>query len=69
MSLAALNALPKHSQHSVSPQFFIAEMKTEADLQVVVKVEDFDFALEELIPSISIPELLHYASIQKNWHN
>lgn len=43
-------------------------MKSDADLQLVVNVEDFGFALKELIPSISNSELLHYASIQKNWH-
>lgn len=56
-------------QHPISPQFFIAEMKTAADLQLVVKAEDFESALEELIPSISISELLHYTLIQQNWHN
>jgi len=44
-------------------------MKSDADLQLVVKAEDFGLALEELIPSISFSELLHYASIQMNWHN
>ena len=44
-------------------------MKTAADLQLVVKAEDFESALEELIPSISISELLHYTLIQQNWHN
>ncbi|KAF8553388.1 AAA-domain-containing protein [Imleria badia] len=66
---AELNALSNYQQHPISPQFFITEMKSNADLQLVVKGEDFDLALEELIPSISNSELLHYASIQKNWHN
>ena len=67
--IAELNALPKYQQHPISSQFFISEMKSDMDLQLVVKAEDFHLALEELIPSISSSELLHYASIQKNWHN
>lgn len=67
--VAELNALSNYQQHPVSPQFFITEMKSNADLQLVVKAEDFDLALKELIPSISNSELLHYASIQKEWHN
>ena len=43
-------------------------MKTETDLQLVVNAQDFDVALEDLIPSISISELSHYMSIQQNWH-
>ncbi|KAH0830459.1 AAA-domain-containing protein [Lanmaoa asiatica] len=66
---AELNALPQYKQHPISPQFFISEVKSEVDLQLVVKVEDFGLALEELIPSISHSELLHYASVQRNWHN
>lgn len=41
-------------------------MKSEADLQLVVKTEDFGLALEELVPSNSNSELLYYASIQKH---
>ncbi|KAG6376029.1 P-loop containing nucleoside triphosphate hydrolase protein [Boletus reticuloceps] len=66
---AQLNASSKYQQHPISPQFFIAEMKSDADLQLVVRAEDFNLALEELIPSVSNSELLHYASIQKNWHD
>jgi peroxin-6 len=44
-------------------------MKSDADLQLVIKAEDFGLALEEMVPSISNSELLHYASIQRNWHN
>ncbi|KAF8422169.1 P-loop containing nucleoside triphosphate hydrolase protein [Boletus edulis BED1] len=66
---AQLNASSKYQQHPISPQFFIADMKSDADLQLVVRAEDFNLALEELIPSVSNSELLHYASIQKNWHD
>jgi len=44
-------------------------MKSDADLQLVVKGEDFGLSLEELVPSVSNSELLHYASVQKNWQN
>ncbi|KAG9318350.1 peroxisomal biogenesis factor 6 [Chiua virens] len=66
---AELNALSEYKHHPISPQFFISEMKSNADLQLVVKAEDFEFALAELIPSISNSELLHYVSIQQSWHH
>lgn len=66
-SVAELNALSKYHQYPISPQFFISEMKSDSDLQLVVKAEDFELALEELIPSVSKSELLHYASLQRSW--
>ncbi|KIJ17306.1 hypothetical protein PAXINDRAFT_175808 [Paxillus involutus ATCC 200175] len=66
---AQLNTLPEFHHHPVSPQFFIAEMVSGSQLQLVVSSEDFLLALHELIPSISESELSHYALIQQYWNS
>ncbi|KAF9228544.1 AAA-domain-containing protein [Gyrodon lividus] len=64
---AQLNTLPEFHHHPISPQFFIAEMVSASQLQLVVSSEDFLQAVEELVPSISQSELSHYALIQQYW--
>ncbi|KIK91651.1 hypothetical protein PAXRUDRAFT_830652, partial [Paxillus rubicundulus Ve08.2h10] len=66
--VAQLNSLPEFHHHPVSPQFFVAEMVSGSQLQLVVSSGDFLLALQELIPSISESELSHYALIQQYWN-
>lgn len=59
-----LNALPKFQPHPISCQFYISEMVSEADLEVIICMEDFMDALNELTPSVNDEELAYYSGIQ-----
>ena len=39
------------------------------DVQVLVSHEDFQIALENLVPSVSPEEMAHYAEVQKQFSN
>jgi peroxin-6 len=64
--LAYLNALPEPHDFPdpLTPQYFLAEMASADDMDVFVSKEDFDLALDGLIPSVSQSEMEHYARIQ-----
>ncbi|KAG6891139.1 hypothetical protein C0992_010127 [Termitomyces sp. T32_za158] len=64
--IAQLNVIPGLHGHPVplTPQYFLAEMASESDINVLVSREDFDRALKDLIPSVSQSEMDHYAEIQ-----
>jgi peroxin-6 len=51
----------------MTPQYFLAEMASADDMDVFVSKEDFDLALEGLIPSVSQSEMEHYARIQRRF--
>lgn len=66
---ATLNAQPppyKHP-HPITPQYYLAEMATEAETDVVVAEVDFKAALEELVPSVSASEMEHYRQVQQKF--
>lgn len=62
-----LNALPEFQPHPISCQFYISEMVSEADLEVIICMEDFMDALNELTPSVNDEELAYYSGIQNRW--
>lgn len=67
---AALNASgdvdPKHP-HPLTPQYYLAEMASQDDIDVLVMQEDFESALRDLVPSVSQAEMDHYARVQKQF--
>ncbi len=66
---AALNAEPADLRHPypLTPQYFLAEMASSADIDVLVSQDDFDSALRELVPSVSQDEMEHYARVQRQF--
>ncbi|GLB35223.1 putative ATPase family associated with various cellular activities (AAA) [Lyophyllum shimeji] len=67
--IAYLNNVPgPHDYPSpLTPQYFLAEMASAEDINVLVSQDDFDRALEDLVPSVSESEMEHYRSIQRRF--
>lgn len=59
----ALNADPS-TKHPVSTAYYFDHFATPADIAVMVTEEDFMGAHQELIPSVSAGELLHYERVR-----
>ncbi|EMD34491.1 hypothetical protein CERSUDRAFT_97749 [Gelatoporia subvermispora B] len=68
-TIAKLNAGPHDPRHPypLTPQYYLAELATAADTEVLVSQEDFEAALQELVPSVSQAEMDHYARIQQRF--
>ena len=64
---AALLNQVQSSDHPypITPHYYLSEMATERDVQVLVTQDDFDLALSQLKPSVTESELQHYASIRE----
>ncbi|KAF8609951.1 AAA-domain-containing protein [Ceratobasidium sp. AG-I] len=58
--------LPEHA-YPMTAQYYLAEMATPAETDVLVNSEDFFKALGELIPSVSASELEHYREVQQKF--
>ncbi|GAA5840290.1 hypothetical protein JCM11251_006686 [Rhodosporidiobolus azoricus] len=68
--IAELNAQPPYSTGEAPlliPQYYLAEMATSAEIEVLVAQQDFDAALSELVPSVSQAEMQHYATVQQRF--
>ncbi|KAG7096646.1 peroxisomal assembly protein [Marasmius oreades] len=67
--IAELNKLPPpyRHPHPLSPQYYLAEMASEDEIQVLVTQNDFDRAVHNLIPSVSQAEMDHYRTIQSRF--
>ncbi|KAL1947477.1 hypothetical protein VTO73DRAFT_14438 [Trametes versicolor] len=68
--IAELNAAPPpNSPHPfpMTPQYYLGELATPAETEVLVSEEDFNAALRELVPSVSQDEMDHYARIQQRF--
>ncbi|KAI0792948.1 P-loop containing nucleoside triphosphate hydrolase protein [Abortiporus biennis] len=57
---------PSHP-YPITPQYYLSELATPADLEVLVHQEDFELALDSLIPSVSPEEMQHYARVQQQF--
>lgn len=69
---AELNASPPpDSPHPfpLTPQYYLGELATPAETEVLVSEDDFNAALRELVPSVSQAEMEHYAQIQQRFSN
>ena len=69
VSLAAdMNIRPPYSTgFALTPQYYLAELATPSEIEVVVSQLDFEAALAELVPSVSTAEMLHYKVIQSRF--
>lgn len=67
--LAALNGQspPYVHPHPVTPQYYLAEIASDVETDVLVSQSDFDAALRELVPSVSASEMEHYALVQQKF--
>ncbi|KAI0710443.1 AAA-domain-containing protein [Cerioporus squamosus] len=71
-TIAKLNqSPPPNSPHPypLTPQYYLGELATPAETEVLVSEEDFNSALRELVPSVSQEEMEHYARIQQRFSN
>ncbi|KAG8761406.1 peroxisomal assembly protein, partial [Ceratobasidium sp. 423] len=64
-----INAAPPLPEHSypMTAQYYLAELATPAEVDVLVNRDDFERALSELIPSVSASELEHYREVQQKF--
>lgn len=68
-SIAKLNSQPPDPRHPypLTPQYYLAELATPAEMEVLVMQQDFEAALNELVPSVSQAEMDHYARVQQRF--
>lgn len=69
IAAATLNRLsgPSGHRHPLTPQYYLAELASADDVEVLVSQRDFDTALHDLIPSVSQSEMEHYRGIQRQF--
>ena len=56
-------------QYPISPQYYLGEIASASEMNVVVEEIDFYDALRELVPSVSQSEMEHYSRIQQKFRN
>nr|AXF50743.1 AAA protein [Inonotus obliquus] len=56
-----------NQHYPLTPQYYLSEMASSSETDVVVSLEDFGDALRELVPSVSQAEMDHYREIQKRF--
>lgn len=68
---AAKNGVQFEFEHPIplTPQYYLDEIASTADLDVKVSRIDFEAALAELVPSVSSQEMEHYRSVQQKFSN
>ncbi|KAH9830946.1 AAA-domain-containing protein [Rhodofomes roseus] len=68
-TIAELNSQPPDPRHPypLTPQYYLAELATPAEMEVLVMQQDFTAALKELVPSVSQAEMEHYAQVQQRF--
>ena len=66
--IAEMNSRPPHSTGiRLTPQYYLAELATPAEIEVLVSQVDFELSLGELVPSVSKAEMLHYKVVQQRF--
>ncbi|GAA5839198.1 hypothetical protein JCM9279_002624 [Rhodotorula babjevae] len=68
--IAELNKQPPYSTGAapaLTPQYYLAELATPQEIEVLVAQQDFEAALAELVPSVSQAEMLHYKTVQSRF--
>lgn len=48
----------------LTPQYYLSEIATPQEVEVLVSQTDFQAALAELVPSVSEAEMAHYKTVQ-----
>jgi peroxin-6 len=66
---AAWNTGPTPSEHPhpMTPQYYLTEIATQQDVEVLVSRADFEEALKTLVPSVSQSEMEQYARVQRRY--
>nr|ASF90227.1 hypothetical protein SPAR01853 [Bartheletia paradoxa] len=69
--IAKLNAQPPpySHPHPLTPQYYLGELATPSEIEVLVSQVDFEAALRELSPSVSQEEMEHYKIVQRRYAN
>lgn len=64
-----MNSRPPYTEGTpaLTPQYYLAELATPAEVAVLVSQQDFQDALAELVPSVSQAEMQHYARVQQQF--
>lgn len=64
-----LNKEPPYSewQRPLTVQYYLAEMAQPEELEVLVAQQDFEAALDELVPSVSRAEIEHYQVVRRKF--
>ncbi|KAF7295187.1 AAA domain-containing protein [Mycena indigotica] len=66
--LAQLNVTPLEGHpHPLTAQYYLAELASSEDIDVLVSQADFDRALRNLEPSVSQSEMDHYKQVQQRF--
>ncbi|CAE6380702.1 unnamed protein product [Rhizoctonia solani] len=67
--VAEINAAPPLAEHSypMTAQYYLTELATPTETDVLVNRDDFERALSELVPSVSASELEHYREVQQKF--
>jgi peroxin-6 len=53
--------------HPVTPQYYLAEMAKQEEMEIIVTESDLDLALKNIIPSVSQVEMGHYIETRKQF--
>lgn len=56
-----------HHQYPLTPQYYLNELASSSDTDVLVNRGDFLEALNDLVPSVSQAELDHYKEVQERF--
>ena len=57
-----------HNQHyPLTPLYYLSELASQSDTDVIVSRIDFEDALGELVPSVSQAEMDHYKLVQERF--
>ncbi|KAK6201047.1 peroxisomal assembly protein [Scheffersomyces amazonensis] len=59
--------LESEGKETISTRWWFDNISTENDVNVLVKMQDFEKAQQELIPSVSAEELQHYLRVRQNF--
>ncbi|TFK72586.1 AAA-domain-containing protein [Pluteus cervinus] len=68
-NLAKFNQDPKIAGHPypVTSQYYLAEIAKPEEITILVTQEDFESALQALVPSVSAQEMKHYGQVQRQF--
>ncbi|KAK0228292.1 AAA-domain-containing protein [Armillaria fumosa] len=68
-TIVRLNSQPGDNRYPypLTPQYYLAEVASQEEINVVVTEDDFMLALNHLVPSVSEAEMRHYATIQQQF--
>ena len=53
----------------MTPQYYLAELASAQETEVLVNRRDFEAALQELVPSVSQQEMEHYQQVRRKFED